>query len=327
MRHLPVITNSEMKAFRRCQRYWSYRYLLGYSPRKKAGPLRFGSLMHAGLETWWATAGDLDAALTRIRAESENPLDRVKATELMRGYHYRWVNEPITVIAVEQEFRAPIVHPDTGAVMQVAELAGKFDAICEHDGYQYLPEHKTSAENLADGADYWRVLRLDSQISTYIIGARALGYEPRGVLYDVVAKPSIDPHSATPEAKRKYTKAGQLYANQRAQDETLDEYAERLRESIIHNVEDYYKRAVVVRLEHETRDAMRDIWDTAAAIHAAQAAHYHPKNPDSCRAFNRVCSFFEVCTKEASLDDELRFEKLDNPHQELSHAISSKTAA
>lgn len=67
-------------------------------------------------------------------------------------------------------------------------------------------EHKTAGEDISPGALYWRKLTLDSQCSNYFVLARALGYEPEELLYDVVRKLAIEPLRATPEEERNYTK-------------------------------------------------------------------------------------------------------------------------
>lgn len=324
-RHLPVITNSEIKTFRRCERLHFYTYVLGYRPRSRAAELRFGTLVHAALEAWWKTAGSLPAALEAIASGNADPLERVRARVLVTGYHHRWEAEPITVIGVEQEFRVPIVHPDTGATSLAYELAGKFDALCQLGRHTYIPEHKTSSEDITDGSPYWVSLRLDSQVSTYMLAGRALGLDVRGVLYDVLGKPGLEPKSATPIERRKYTKQGKLYAAQRDADESLDEFEDRLRDEIGDKPEHYYRRAEIVRTDGELREAALDIWNAAERIHAARVAHYHPKSTDACRAFGRLCSFFGVCDKTERLEEGTRFEKVENVHQELNHATSSET--
>lgn len=69
-----------------------------------------------------------------------------------------------------------------------------------------IVEHKTSSSDVEEGSSYWKRLRLDAQVSTYMVGARALGFEPVGVLYDVIRKPRFKPMKATPVEARAYTK-------------------------------------------------------------------------------------------------------------------------
>jgi hypothetical protein len=126
---LPLLTSSSVKAFRACAR----RYYFGYELRRRSivttEALKFGTLFHLGLESWWKTA-DLEAAIAAMAGEAD-PFERAKAVELMRGYHARWINEPLEVLAVEAQFEMPLVNPDTDAVSRTFRRAGKIDAIAQ----------------------------------------------------------------------------------------------------------------------------------------------------------------------------------------------------
>ena len=53
-RHLPLLTASSARTFRRCAREYHWRYEREIIPAKHdAHALSFGTLVHAGLEAWW----------------------------------------------------------------------------------------------------------------------------------------------------------------------------------------------------------------------------------------------------------------------------------
>jgi hypothetical protein len=318
---LPVITNSEVRTFRRCPREWRLAYGLGYRSLHRAEPLRFGNLMHIGLEAWWLADDGmrLDAAIEAISPHAEDEYELVRAGVLLQGYDARWHDEPLAMIAVEREFRAPLLNPETGAPSRTFELAGKLDVIVRNlrDGLVYLVEHKTTSEDIGAGSQYWQRLQLDPQISTYFAGAKASGYDVAGCIYDVIGKPGLRPAKATPSESRKYTKQGRLYANQRDTDETPDEFRQRLIEAVAAEPDRYYQRGTVVRLEAEERDAAFDMWQTARLIREADLAQRWPRNPDACSRFGRTCSFFGVCIGTESLADTTLFRRTDNVHEEL----------
>jgi len=319
---LPVLTNSQMRCFRRCQREAELSYELGYRAASDAESLDFGTLVHAGLEHWWQAvqsgADRLSAALEAMAYEAD-PFVLARATEMMRGYEARWCDGPYEVIAVEKEFRAPLVNPDTNAPSRTWQLGGKLDVIVrdQRDGRVYKVEHKTSSTDIGLGSTYWKRLTLDPQISTYYAGARELGYDVAGCVYDVLGKPKLKPLKATPAADRKYTKAGALYATQREADETPEEYTLRVRAAILESPDRYYQRGVVVRLESEERDAAFDRWQVSRMYRESQLSGQWPRNPDSCERYGRMCDFFDVCTGTAALDDTTRFRHTDNVHEEL----------
>lgn len=320
--HLPLLTNSRGKTGRRCLREHYYRYDLGYKPRANAEALRFGSLIHKGLEAYYlAPEARLEAALAAMEPEAADAYDWVRASVLLQGYDSRWGQENLEILAVEQEFRAPLINPDTGAASRTWRLAGKLDVIVRDltDGLVYVMEHKTSSEDTSAGSQYWQLLRIDSQVSIYYSAAKELGHgEVAGVIYDVIGKPGIKPLKATPVEDRKYKKDGTLYANQREVDETPEEFRQRLVELVAVNPDRYYSRGKVVRLEQEEKDAAFDVWSTAKMIRESQVAGRYPRNPEACKRYGRLCSYLPVCVGESTLENESMFEKVDNVHSELS---------
>ena len=317
-----LLTNSRLKTFRQCPRLHQLRYVEGYRPSVEAAALHFGTLMHLALEAWWTAPDDsqrLTLALEALESEAD-PYDRAKAQALMNGYDARWLNEPYEVIAVEVSFAAPLVHPRSGVTSPAFRQGGKIDGIAldTRTNRKLLVEHKTSSEDLSAGSSYWQNLRLDSQISIYFEGARSLGHDVDGCLYDVIGKPTIKPAKATPTESRKYTKDGKLYANQRDRDETPEEYRARLMEDIAANPNDYYQRQEVVRIGDELAEAAEDVWTTGALIQLSLASGRAPRNPDNCHRIGRgACSFFEVCTGAESLHDSPRFVRDGTVHPEL----------
>jgi PD-(D/E)XK nuclease superfamily len=319
------LTNSEVQVFRRCALEHYFAFVLGVRPLgSDAEALRFGSLFHVGLAAWWLayeTPGEqLTAALEVMRPLAEDEYDMARAECLMRGYDARWAGaEDVEVLQVEWQFQTPLLNPATGAASRTYLLAGKLDALVRNrgDGAVYIVEHKTSSQDIGPGSQYWDLLRLDSQISTYFAGARGLGYVPVGCLYDVIGKTKHIPLKATPEAARKYTKQGLLYANQRDEDETAEEYGLRITEAICADPDRYYRRGFVVRLEDEVREAADDVWQTARLMREARAAGVYPRNVGACERYGRLCAYHPVCTRTASLEDATRYERVDNVHPEL----------
>jgi hypothetical protein len=297
-----------MTTFRRCQEEHRIRYRLGIVPSADAHALRFGSLVHAGLEAWWlgwhlAPGDRLAAALAALDVVAE-PFDRAKAQAMLIGYDTMWsAAGPFDVLGVEVEFRAPLVNPETGGESRTWQLAGKLDAVVrDGQGRTLLVEHKTSSEDIGAGSPYWHKLALDSQLSAYYRGARALGWELDGVIYDVLGKPALRP----------------LRKNKtRAADETPDEYRDRCIAAIGEQPSDYYQRLPVVRLERDLARFDRDLWDQAVAMRTAERLEAAPRNPDSCIRYGRACSYLGVCRGEASLDDPHLFRKLETLHPEL----------
>jgi hypothetical protein len=320
---MELLTNTRQRAERACQRLHHLQFDRGYRPVAKDDLTSFGSLGHLGLEAWWkAPPGKrLEHALVAVQGEAD-AFDRVKVEVMLVGYDARWGREQLEPLAVEHEFRAPLINPATGAASRTWRLAGKFDVIVRMpDGRVFILDHKFTSEDVGPGSNYLARLRIDGQISTYYAGAEAQGYSVAGFIYDVLCKPALRPLKATPLEDRKFIKkgpeAGRLYANQRDHDETPEEYRLRLCEAIGADPAGYYQRVEVVRLEEELRAAAFDTWQLGVQIREARVAGFYPRNPDACVRYGRLCPFFDVCTGATSLDDITRFVKLENVHPEL----------
>jgi hypothetical protein len=326
-----LITNTRLQTFNVCQRLHYYKFELGYRPVTTGLALEFGKVIHAGLEGWWRAHADgrpasaLDQAFNFMarsiaNCETVDEFEVLKAQVLMAGYHARWTPtmDEYEVIAVEGQFAAPLVGPH-GRRARGLRVAGKVDVLVRKraDGTTLLVEHKTSSADLSPGSVYWQRLRMDPQISLYFTGATSLGHPPDGCLYDVIAKLDMRPYQATPEDKRKYRQDGALYANQRAVAETFAEFKTRLEAAIGEAPDAYYGRAEVARLQSELEESTKDTYETALMIRDGIRNGRHPRNPDACFRYNRVCDFYPVCSGTASLDDAHVYRKLENVHPEL----------
>jgi hypothetical protein len=323
-----------MRAARKCARLHHYSYNLCIKPTREAEELAFGTLVHKGLEQWWRARlaggeGDalLDAAISVVRGESADPFDLVRAEVMLAGYHLRWKDDGMRPLAVEAKFLTPLVNPDTGAMSRTFALGGKIDVLVEDaSGRKLLMEHKTSSEDIGAGSEYWRRLRMDGQVSTYFDGAAALGIEVEACIYDVLGKPAQRPYKATPLESRKFKANGELYANQRANDETVEEYRQRIGEAVAEDPARYFQRGEVVRLDEEMVEARADRWEQARIIRENELAARHPRNPDACSQYGRLCPFFDVCSGTASLDDPTRFTRAESAHPELAEVSSVQQA-
>ena len=334
---------------RACRRRHYLRYVLGYRPVETAEELRFGTLLHAGLEAWWRAAqreAPLDDWLAEaqgaVAARPAEALDRAKLQVLLTGYHLRWgpeCAERYEVLGVEQVFRGPLINPRTGKASKRWELAGKLDALVRdrRDRRILVVEHKSSSEDISPGSDYWRRLRLDGQVSTYFEGARLLGHQVDACLYDVVGKlqqrelavPVVDElgnkvvldargeRVRTAQGKWRQTGDAQLGYVLQTRPETEEELLQRLAGVVAEAPERYFARGEVVRLEADLVEGMTDTWQLAQSLRDELLEGRRPRTPEACIQPGRVCPYFSVCAGEASLEDPARFVRSDDIHPEL----------
>jgi len=339
---LPILTSSRMTAFKTCPRLHFFRYEVGLRPIKTPEALRIGTAFHLGLDARASGKSVDDATAAAIAGYANVPrwantpetvrewqAESAVVYALLNAYFWYWErNEvaaslrPVRVVATEQVFSLPLRKPD-GKRSRLWRLAGKMDKIVElADGRLALMEHKTTSDSVAPDSDYWPPLALDAQISLYYGAAKSLGYDIQTILYDVARKPKLEPYSATPADKRKYKADGTLYANQRAEDETLDAYADRLWADITGKPETYFARQEIPRLAADLSDFDDDLWALSQLMHTARKNNWHPRNPSSCRKWGRLCEHAGHCAtfrKDGVVP--AGWEIVEDKHQELEGAI------
>lgn len=311
------LTNSRSKAWQRCptNEGWSYRE--GFRPRKVSAPLHFGSAFHVLRERLWK--GDREPRFTAAELADLDDFDVVKLYALTDGYVERWGHPRDThdVVGVETFLETPLFHPDTNEDHPTEILAGKLDSMTRVEPGKIdveIWDGKTTSESLDEGSPLWQRMVMDSQPSQYFVLAMAAGWEPVAWVHDVTRKPTMQPHKATPEDKRKFKKDGTLYASQRLHDESLEEYDARLREDIAERPEWYYARRRVVRFDHTLADHLRSLWGIAEMMQREPV-----KFTSGCVVTGLgACPFLDVCSSGGHPSDyPTVFEKIDDPHPEL----------
>jgi hypothetical protein len=70
-------------------------------------------------------------------------------------------------------------------------------------------EYKTTSFDIADDADYWHRLKMDTQVSVYSYAAERDGWQVQGTLYDVFRKPKSRPKLLTQAEAKKFERQGE----------------------------------------------------------------------------------------------------------------------
>lgn len=285
-----VLTHSRMATFRACPRRHEIAYELGIRPESESFALRVGSAFHAALDA--ASKGlDVEQAMAK---HTVDPFDLAMVAAMFHGHQQRYGEASFYAIKRELPFHLPFA---SGVIDCIAELP---------DGRLALVENKTTSRDFSPGADYWLYLHLDQQLSIYVLAARELGYDVQTILYDVTRRPSQRPLKATPIEQRQYTlkdtklkdgtvkPAGTLYANQRPEDETPEEFAARIAEDIAERPDHYFARIEIARLEQDLEDCRHEIAQQRAAIDRARDEGAWYRNPGAC--FSPFpCSYLPIC--------------------------------
>jgi hypothetical protein len=308
------LTNSMRNKFASCHRAFKFCYEDLKRPINTSDALNFGTAMHSMLEAYWQ--GKKPFVPNMEDGYTTNTL-----LALFEGYQKKWQESDrmtYETIGTEIRFDAPLMNPETGGTSKTFHLAGKIDALAKEKttGKVVIVEHKTTGQDIGPGSDYWRKLPIDGQVSGYYCGAQALDHEASTCLYDVIRKPTIKPYKATPEEKRKYNKDGSLSKACRENDETPDEWYERLSADIASRPDYYYARIEISRSDNDLLEYLFDMWAVSREIADAQRMNRWSRNPQACSVFG-TCEYFGVCTGEQDIDDVTLFRTAERANEEL----------
>lgn len=278
-----LLTASRMNAFLACPRKHFYSHELGLRKAEPSGALRFGTAFHKALEVKALGGTPEDAYAAAIATGTFVDTDAATLYGLIGGYfaHYQGEADAIDRMHPEVEFNLPITGSRTFAA------AGKIDGLAIlKDGRTALVEHKTCGEDISAGAAYWERLRFNLQLYTYVLAARANGWDVETVVYDVIRKPSI----------------------RVKQNETPEEFGERLLKDCAERPEFYFARREVAILEDHLREfeIQRDVMckmllHCKAAARKAELPEYgwvRNCNGVTCRA----CEYAELCLQNVHVD-------------------------
>lgn len=314
---MEILTNSRKAAAQKCLRYHQLAYELGLRRDVDALPLRIGRAVHVGLDVVKTGGEPNDAILHALatydagvplgldpEAETAWLIEREQIGAMLSGYFWRWSNMPIEWIASEQRVDMPLINPATGAASRIFTVAGILDGIARlPDGRIVVVEHKTTGDGLDVDSDYWKRLRIDSQISIYWLAAKAMGHKIAAVLYDVIRKPTIRPKKLTKAERAKVQADNGAYCGRDGlcdpadvpERETPGMYGARLLRDIAERPDFYYARREFPRLESDLDEARCELWQMAKLIRDCQRLRRWPRNTGACVGFGRCC-YFDLCT-------------------------------
>ena len=350
------LTNSRISSFKECRRRHLYEYEIGLRRIDEARALRMGDAFHSGLEELGKGEG-LESACAAVRFKYANCPEHfdlydwmIECETILRlvcAYQWRWSNMPLEYVQTEFVFQLPLVYPETGKPTPIFDIAGKIDGIVRlEDGRLAIKETKTVSEDVSLNSDFWRRLRMDQQITLYILAARKMGYQVDAVLYDVARKPSIAPTPVpyldengikivmdskgyrvqNKNGKWRQTGDTELGYVLQSRPMTPVEWGNKLTEDIVSRPEFYFARVEIARLDQDIAEFEHELWAVQQAIRDAQNTNrwFRTVNRHSCK----YCSFFDPCCTNQEINPAsppIGFEIVTDLHPELSNV--NRTAA
>ncbi len=218
---------SNITDFKRCPMLFFLRHVLKLRPVEDSEAARQGTNWHRCLEILTEPDGGKDAMVEHLneayvtRPPSIDPVKwETERTILLYsaiGWDWYWQNDEIETLAREVKFKRQI--------NSVYSRRGKIDQLIRRNKQLLVGEHKSTSKPIDSGSIYWDHLKLDSQVTIYLIEARQaqlagkfveygiLSTDPliSGVLYDVWHRPVIKPKKLSQADSKKFLETCEYY--------------------------------------------------------------------------------------------------------------------
>ena len=213
--------------FKYCPMLFFLRHVLRLRPIEEPTSFRMGTNWHKCLEILTDPQGGRDAMIDHLNQAyatcppSVELIDwEVERTVLLYsalGWQWYHQDDEIETIAREVHFNRQINN--------LYSRRGIIDRIIRRNGQLSLGEYKSTSKPIDSGSLYWDRLRLDSQVTLYLIEARhaQLAGELEqygiaiddplisGVLYDVWHKPTIKPKKLSMADTKKFVETSEYF--------------------------------------------------------------------------------------------------------------------
>lgn len=226
--------------------------------------------MHGALSAK-AHGADFDTALAVGIGETEKleEIDVAILSALLNGYYVVYADDIIKEMFPEIEIKSPIKYSRDFMGVCILDGLGVLK-----DSRQVIKETKTTSESLDSGSDFWNTLKYNIQVNAYVDASRLTEWDIQTILYDVIRKPQLK-QSQIPlldEDGKKIVKdvAGNRVMlengkprqagdekqgwNLETRQETVEEFAVRLRADVLARPEFYFARREVPVLENDLQE-------------------------------------------------------------------------
>lgn len=259
-----------------CPRKFKYSRIDQRIPAREDDALSFGRAMHKVLEVWHQDGGEhaLDS-ITAIAGQLSIE-DICRITALTQFY-----DPPVDeyrVVGTEVPFETTLQDPDTGGYLKGVRFRGVVDLVLEDKstGELIIVDHKTTSQPILGYGPYWASAAINDQFAAY---ARVWG--AHRVVVNAIKKPTI-----------------RLRKN-----DTPEDYLQRLLDTIIENPAEYYQWREYHKTEQDLEDIARSLCQRVRVLRRRYKDNAWPMHPQSCQTIYGACSYLDVCSGQATLDD------------------------
>ena len=278
-----LVSHSGMETYRKCPHKYYLGRVANVQPVEVKRAPAFGTAGHTRLEC-------LVTGHTRF-IPTMTAEDSVLLDCLILAYEVRW---GIPKGVAEGHFVVPIVAPD-GKPDPDIEMQGYIDIETE----DYVLDHKFTSANITP--TYIKELDRNPQAEEYLIAAQENGSRASYAIWDIIRSTAYKRRTATPEHERefykrngKYGKKGDPKPGTYLEDETWEEFRQRIVDDIAADPDKFFTRVPLRKTEEELDRRRYDIWATAKQIQHSIEAKAFPRNNNSCKDYGG-CEYEPVC--------------------------------
>lgn len=240
------LSATAVKAFKGCPVSFCLPYVEGLRPIEDTDSQRMGTNWHALHEVYRNQVitnehpdnpglhdSPFDAAITHLneayatcpdgKAVEDWAVERTILATSFAAYVWYYQNDPLEVVATEIAFELPVHHPKTGLPLSMQDVIriGKIDTLVRREAVVAPWDYKSTSKDIGPTSGFWDHLRLDTQISMYVMAAQELhlvdglcqyGILPQervaGAGYDVWRKPGLRPSKLTQAESKALVETG-----------------------------------------------------------------------------------------------------------------------
>ncbi len=292
----------------------------------------------------------MDAAIREInrayaivpdyKEQEEWELERIILLYTLSAYNWYWGENNYKVIFNEQQFKIPMVNPETNRTLPNVKVVGKIDKMIKEDNYLVM-EHKSTSKSIGGDSNYWKRLRLNTQSNLYSLALKSylspedMATKFGGILYDVWHKPTIRPKKLTQGDSVAFSESGD-YCGQKFQvelipgttpgtidalkvngsiaeyeygkkegtfaiRETPEMFGARLLQDISERPEFYFARREIPILEADMEQFKHELYNIYQTARNMDKANSWYHNDQSCEATFH-CPYIPICYNNLKVD-------------------------
>jgi len=291
-----LISHSQLSTFRECPRKYRFKYVLGRETVSLDPKLYFGRIWDDATGIWWKDGVEAAVEWLCANAAAIDPVDAAKIAALLK--HYSPPRSRFRFVDNQVRWEIPVRNPDTGYPMHGMRLLCIADSLLEdmETGATIVREAKSTTNDIKEFGPYWQRLQVDSQVNFY-----HLAFGANVLFYDVARRPTL-------KCCGKDEAAAKERHETPTEQQIVDAYQDRLEADIADDPEKFFQWRPIHKTDDDLTVAMRDLYQQARMLRESWKQSWWPRNSNACRGMFGVCPFLQVCTGQASIEDESLFQ-------------------